>query len=47
MGWLASFKGLRKLGAPPVLAAAVLVALFLLIRRNGDKDDSVTATAAA
>ena len=48
MGWLASFKGLRKLGAPPLLAAAVLAALFILVRRSGDnQDDPVAATTSA
>lgn len=32
MGWLASFTGLRKVGAPPLLAAAAVVAVFLLTR---------------
>lgn len=42
MGWLASFKGLRGLGVPPVLAAAALVALFFLVRRSNGTSDSAT-----
>lgn len=42
MGWLASFKGLRGLGVPPLIAAVALAALFFLVRRNTD----VTAPAA-
>lgn len=37
MGWLASFKGLRGLGIPPIIAAGVLLLLFLLVRRNDER----------
>lgn len=38
MGWLASFKGLRNVGVPPVIAAAVLIGLFLVFRSKSDGD---------
>ncbi|NND03343.1 MAG: hypothetical protein HKN91_11205 [Acidimicrobiia bacterium] len=46
MGWLASFKGLKGLGVPPILAAAAIVALFLFVRRGDNAEsDSQTTTA--
>lgn len=46
MGWLASFKGLRRVGVPPVIAGAVLVGLFLLFRNNTE-ESSLPEVAAA
>lgn len=40
MGWLASFKGLKGVGVPPVIAAVALVVLFLIVRRSGDDEAS-------
>lgn len=47
MGWLASFKGLKSLGVPPVVAVVALGALFFLVRRGGSEDAVASDAAAA
>lgn len=45
MGWIAGFKGLRKIGAPPLIAVLALVAVFV-IGRVVSGDDQADGTAA-
>jgi len=43
MTWLASFKGLKKVGVPPLLALVVVAALFFVVRRNSNEPDGTVA----
>ncbi len=47
MGWLASFKSLRGLGIPPLLAGAALLGLFFYLRHTSSTDQSQERAAAA
>lgn len=40
LAWLASFKGLKGVGVPPVIAAAALLVLFVFVRRSGRDEES-------
>ncbi len=46
MGWFASFKSLKGLGVPPVLAAVALVALFFFVKRSNDTQNAVAPATA-
>lgn len=46
MAWLSAFKGLKKLGVPPVLVVALLAGFFVYTQVKGDGQTEPTPAAA-
>lgn len=46
MAWLSAFKGLKKLGVPPVLVVVLLGAFFVYTRVTGSDSDAAAPSTA-